>query len=257
MSRPYRIALVTGASAGIGEAFCRQLAPRCEKVIAVARRAGRLEALAAELAGDTELIPLVADLTTVEGVTRVLEALRQQGPVDTLVNNAGFSTFGPFADSGIDRELEQLRLHLDATLELTHAALPFMREAGGGRIINLGSVGALINMPSTAVYGAAKAFLLQFSQSLQAEVEEDGIAVQCLCPGLTHTEIHGQPDMAGFDKSRLPEALWMQPAEVVAASLAALEQPGAPVVVVPGAVNREMLGGAVEALAASIQQQVF
>src|SRR5690554_2950959 len=105
MTVPYRIALVTGASAGIGEAFCRQLAPRCEKIIAVARRPERLAALARELAAETELVAVAADLTTVEGVTRVLEALRQQGPVDTLVNNAGFSTFGPFADSDIDREL--------------------------------------------------------------------------------------------------------------------------------------------------------
>lgn len=257
MTVPYRIALVTGASAGIGEAFCRQLAPRCEKIIAVARRPERLAALARELAAETELVAVAADLTTVEGVTRVLEALRQQGPVDTLVNNAGFSTFGPFADSDIDRELAMLRLHLDATLELTRAALPFMRQAGGGRVINLGSVGALITMPSTAVYGAAKAFVLQFSQSLQAEVAEEGIVVQCLCPGLTHTEIHGQPEMAGFDKSRLPEELWMQAPEVVAASLAALDRPDPPVVVVPGAVNREMLGGAVASLAGSIQQQVL
>lgn len=257
MTVPYRIALVTGASAGIGEAFCRQLASRCDRIIAVARRPERLETLARELADTTELFPVVADLTTIEGITRVVEALRQRGPVDTLVNNAGFSTFGPFAASDIDRELAMLRLHLDAALELTHAALPFMREAGGGRIVNLGSVGALITMPSTAVYGAAKAFLLQFSLSLQAEVAEHGIAVQCLCPGLTRTEIHDRPEMAGFDSSRMPEELWMQAPEVVAASLAALDTSGAPVVVVPGALNRQMLGGAVETLAASIRQQTL
>lgn len=266
MNIPYRIALVTGASAGIGAEFCRQLAPRCEKIIAVGRREDRLAALAGELATEVELVPVVADLAGVEGITRTLEALRQQGPVDTLVNNAGFSTFGAFADSDIDRELAMLRLHLDATMELTRGALPFMREAGGGRIVNLGSVGALIPMHNTAVYGATKAFLLQFSQSLQQEVASQGIAVQCLCPGLTRTEIHDQPEFAGFDKARMPEELWMEAPAVVTASLAALDamdagtggkpDPAA-TVVVPGAINRQLLADALRDLRQSIQQQAF
>lgn len=239
MNESQTIALVTGASSGLGQEYCRQLAGSCDRLIAVARRGERLEALAEELAAQVTLVPVVADLTTVEGVTRVVEALRQQGPVDYLVNNAGFSTFGDFGRSALDLELQMVRLHIDATLELTRAALPFMRERGGGYIINVASIAAWLEMKDTAVYGASKAFLTQFSQLLQQEVAADRIRVQCLCPGLVHTEIHQRPSMDGFDKSRLPEQLWMEPAAVVAASLAALDS-GA-VIVVPGAVNRQFL----------------
>ncbi|MCB1847942.1 MAG: SDR family NAD(P)-dependent oxidoreductase, partial [Halieaceae bacterium] len=190
MSTAKTVAMVTGASAGMGADFCRQLAGRCDVIIAVARRAERLQALAAELAGKVEVHPLEADLNTVEGVTRALEALRQQGPVDYLVNNAGFSTFGQFADLDIQGQRDMVNLHVDATISLCRAAIPFMRERGGGYIINVSSVGAFLPGRGLAVYGATKVFLNYFSQSLQAELEGTGIAVQALCPGYTHTEFH-------------------------------------------------------------------
>jgi short-subunit dehydrogenase len=232
------VALVTGASSGIGEAFCRVLAGRCERIIAVARRAERLQALAEELAPEVDVVPVVADLTTLEGVTRTMEALRQRGPVQYLVNNAGFSTYGPFAASQIDRELQMVRLHVDASISLCRAALPFMVEAGSGYIVNVASLGAFLGMPRTAVYGACKAFLSSFSQSLQVEVAKQGVRVQCLCPGFTRTEIHDTPDFAGFDKGRIPRELWMDSRAVVEASLAALERDS--VLVVPGATNQAM-----------------
>jgi uncharacterized protein len=232
------VALVTGASSGIGEEFCRVLAGRCERIIAVARRAERLQALAEELAPEVDVVPVVADLTTLEGVTRTMEALRQRGPVQYLVNNAGFSTYGPFAASQIDRELQMVRLHVDASISLCRAALPFMVEAGSGYIVNVASLGAFLGMPRTAVYGACKAFLSSFSQSLQVEVAKQGVRVQCLCPGFTRTEIHDTPDFAGFDKGRIPRELWMDSRAVVEASLAALERDS--VLVVPGATNQAM-----------------
>jgi short-subunit dehydrogenase len=253
MIGPDTIALVTGASSGIGEAFVRRLAPRCARIIAVARRGERLQALAGELAGGALIEPLVADLGTVEGQTRAVEALRQRGPVRLLVNNAGFGTFGPFMDSAIERELAMLRLHQEATLVLSRAALPFMRDAGGGAIVNVSSIGAFLPMPNTAVYGASKAFLNTFSLSLQAEVARHGIRVQSLCPGLTRTEIHDLEDMAAFDKTRVPEALWMTAEEVVDASLAALGS--SQVVLVPGAENRARVSAALEAQRASIDQE--
>ncbi len=232
--------LVTGASSGLGEEYVRQLAPRCGRIIALARRAERLDSLAAELASErAEIVPLQADLATLEGQGRAVECIRQQGPLGMLVNNAGFGSFGPFIDDDIDRDLAMLRLHQDAVLLLTRAALPAMRDAGGGDIINVASVGGFLPMPGSAVYAASKAFLNSFSVSLQSEVERFGIRVQSLCPGFTHTEIHDSPAMQGFDKSRTPQDLWMPVGEVVRESLAGLDS--GKVLLVPGTKNRAMV----------------
>jgi short-subunit dehydrogenase len=246
------IALVTGASSGLGAEFVRQLAPRCRRILAVARRGERLATLAAAT-GSCAVEPLVADLATVEGQARVVEAIRQCGPVQLLVNNAGFATFGPFAESTLDDELAMVRLHQEATLVLTRAVLPFMRAAGGGAIINVASLGAFLPLPGTAVYGASKAFLHAFSESLGLEEAGNGIRVQSLCPGLTHTEIHDRPTFAGFDKSRLPEALWMDAPAVVAESLGALDGAAAPLI--PGQHNRARALEALERLRGSVEEQ--
>lgn len=181
-------ALVTGASAGLGAQFCRQLAGRCEVIIAVARRVERLEQLRTELADSAELHAIQADLNSVEGVARTMEALRQQGPVDYLVNNAGFSTYGHFSAVGIDGQRDMVGLHIDAAMTLCRAAIPFMRERGEGHIINVSSVGAFLPGKGLAVYGATKAFINYFSLALQEELAGTGIEVQALCPGYIHTE---------------------------------------------------------------------
>ena len=235
MTAPKVTALVTGASAGMGAEFCRQLAERCDVIIAVARRRDRLEQLRQELAGRVEVHPIEADLNTVEGLARAMEALRQLGPVDYLVNNAGFSTFGDFSDQQIQTQRDMVSLHIDATITLCRAAVPFMRERGGGHIINVSSIGAFLPSRGLAVYGATKAFLNFFSQSLQLELAGTGIEVQALCPGYTHTEFHAEIEQTGFDKSRVPADMWMDADAVVAASLAALGS--ATVLVVPGETN--------------------
>lgn len=237
-------ALVTGASAGLGLEFCRQLAERCDVLIAVARRRERLDALAGELAGQVETHVVTADLGTVEGVARTMEAIRQKGPVDILVNNAGFSTVGKFAGLGIDSQRDMLDLHCDATLTLCRAAIPFMVERGGGSIINVSSLSAFIPASGLATYGASKAFLTCFSQSLQAELAGSGIEVQALCPGYTHTEFHEGMAELGFDKGRVPAQMWMDAGEVVAASLAALGS--GQVLVVPGEDNRALARAGLE-----------
>lgn len=238
MSARKVIAMVTGASAGLGAEFCRQLADRCDLIVAVARRRDRLTSLAEELADRVELHPVTADLTSIEGVARTMEALRQQGPLDYLVNNAGFSTFGQFAELPIDRQRDMVSLHIDATITLCSAAVPFMRERGGGHIINVSSVGAFLPGKGIAVYGATKAFLNFYSQALQAELSGTGIEVQALCPGYIRTEFHQGMDELGFDPGRIPQEMWMDPPAVVAASLAALGH--GQVLVVPGAGNLEL-----------------
>jgi short-subunit dehydrogenase len=245
-------ALVTGASAGIGEAYVRQLADRCDTIVVVARRADRLRELAAELEGSCAIEILVADLGSLEGQGRAVEVIRQGPPLDLLINNAGFSTLGPFARSVLDDELAMLRLHHEATMALTRAALPAMLETGRGAVINVASIGGLVAMPNVATYGASKAFLVSFSRSLQRELADSGVHVQCLCPGYTRTEIHSRDSFKGFDVGRIPEALWMEADAVVAESLAALESPQKPWLIVPGEHNREVVRAAIDELRAAI-----
>ena len=241
MSAQKVIAMVTGASAGLGAEFCRQLADRCDLILAVARRRDRLAGLAEELADRVELYPVTADLTSIEGVARTMEALRQKGPPDYLVNNAGFSTFGHFEELPIDSQRDMVSLHIDATITLCSAAVPFMRERGGGHIINVSSVGAFLPGKGIAVYGATKAFLNFYSQALQAELSGSGIEVQALCPGYIRTDFHQGMDELGFDRSRIPAEMWLDPPAVVAASLAALGS--GQVLVVPGSGNLELARG--------------
>lgn len=238
MSGHKKTALVTGASAGLGAEFCRQLAQECEVIIAVARRADRLEALKNELSGRAELHVVEADLSTIEGVARTIESIRQQGPVDFLVNNAGFGTSGMFEDQLIDVQQEMVSVHINATMALCRAAIPFMRELGGGHIINVSSLASFLTGPGLTVYGASKAFLNFYSQSLQMELVDSGITVQSLCPGFTRTEFHSTPELSEFDTSQIPEESWMDATSVVAISLAALGE--GKVIVVPGEKNLEL-----------------
>ena len=238
MARQKITALVTGASAGLGAEFCRQLAGRCDVIIAVARRGDRLSELARQLADRVELHAIEADLTAVEGVARTMEALRQLGPVDYLVNNAGFSTFGQFQDLSIEGQRDMVSLHIDTTMTLSRAAIGFMQERGAGYIINVSSVGAFLPVKGLAVYAASKVFLNNFSLALQEELAGTGIEVQALCPGYTHTEFHQEMEEQGFNKSQVPNHMWMDPDAVVAAILAALGN--GMVLVVPGEGNLEL-----------------
>lgn len=246
MTQNKTIALVTGASSGLGREFCRQLASHCDVIIAVARRAERLAELADELAGAAEVHAVVADLATVEGVARTLDTMRQKGPVNILVNNAGFSPYGRFADVSIELQRGMLELHCDASISLCRAAIPFMRDAGGGFIVNVSSLGAFLPGPGLSVYGATKAFLNYFTQCLHAELAATGIEVQALCPGLVRTEIHEPMKAQGFDPDAFPEDMWMAPAEVVTASL---ESRGSgQLFVIPGQGNRRLARAGLQSL---------
>lgn len=232
------IALITGASAGIGKTFARQLASRCQAMILVSRDGQKLHVLAEELRGQGVSVScIVGDLTHTLTLAEVVEAIRQQGPVTILVNNAGFATHGLFAESDIDSQHSMVDLHCNVMLSLTRAVLPYMRQMGRGHIINVASLGSFFPMKYAVVYGASKAFMVAFSTGLAQEVGREGIGVQCLCPGYTHTEFHARPALSHFDKGSVPERLWSSSEDVVSASLAAMARPGAPVVVVPGEEN--------------------
>lgn len=234
------IALITGASSGIGAEYARQLAARCKAMILVGRREARLQAMADELAAEgLEIHCLAVDLAEPLGVTRAVEAIRQKGPVTMLINNAGFGTLGPFAKQDPQGQQDMVSVHVNATLALTRAAIPYMKEAGGGVIINVSSMTAFVPMAGVAVYAGTKAFLNVFSESLQQEVRDDRITVQCLCPGYTRTEFHGRDGFAGFDPAQVPEQMWMNAEEVARDSLNALGN--GKVVYVPGTDNRAII----------------
>jgi short-subunit dehydrogenase len=228
-------ALVTGASSGIGETFARRLAARGNHLVVVARREDRLHALAAELASarvDVEVLP--ADLLTDDGLATVERRLASpEGPVDLLINNAGFGTTGVFAESPLERDLAMVELNVVALVRLTRAGLVAMAERGSGAIVNLSSLAGFQAVPSTAVYAATKAFVTSFTEAVAEEARGSGVRLQALCPGLTRTEFH---EVNAFDVGWLPNVAWQSAEQVVDASLNALER--GRVVVVPGALNR-------------------
>jgi uncharacterized protein len=186
-------AVVTGASSGIGRALARELAQRGYRVLAVARRRDRLEALAREMGAQRRLVePLVADLKTTDGLASVARRIAELGSIDILINNAGIVTAGDFAGAALDEELGSIRLNVDAVVTLTRAVLPVMVRARRGAIVNVASVVAFQPFPHFAVYAATKAFVLSFTEAVAEELRGSGIHVLALCPGAARTEIEAQ-----------------------------------------------------------------
>ncbi len=231
-----KMAVITGASAGIGAEYARQLAQRGYDLLLVARRKERLEQLAQEVTAanvDAEVYPCdLADEAQLHGLADRLRG-RQ---IDLLINNAGFGTEGVVAETAVDRQLAMLNVHVRATYLLSQAVLPNMIARRQGNIINVSSIAGFMFSPENVNYCATKAYITQFSQGLDTEVREHGIAVQALCPGFTYTEFHDTPEMTQFERSNFPAALWMSAAEVVTISLDAL--PKGKVVVIPGRRNQ-------------------
>jgi hypothetical protein len=233
--QPWKTALVTGASAGIGEAFARQLAAGGTGLVLVARRADRLAGLADELgAGGVEVEVVAADLTDRADLARVGERVADpERPVDLLVNCAGVGASGPFVDGDLDTCHQMIDLNVSALVDLTHAALPAMQGRGRGWILNVSSLGGHAPGPSFAVYSATKAFVTSFSESLFEELRGTGVHITVVCPGATKTEF---AEIAGTEADDLPGFLQQSAEEVVAEALAATAAGKA--VRVTGMVNR-------------------
>ncbi|GAB3968371.1 SDR family oxidoreductase [Actinoallomurus acanthiterrae] len=219
-------ALITGATAGIGAAFARRLAADGFHLILLARDAERL-ARAAEEYGDAEVV--VADLATDEGIAKGEEAARR---ADLVVNNAGFGSRGRFLQVPLEEELTMLRVHCEAVLRLTYAALPGMRERGHGGVINVASVAAFL---ARSTYGASKAWVVSFSEGAAQDVP--GVRVMALCPGFVHTEFHERADI---NVSAVPEAFWLDADRVVADALRDFRR--GMTVSVPGAQYKTLVG---------------
>ncbi len=228
MNQNKPLALITGASAGIGATFARRLSRDGYGLILVARRRDRLEAVASEVGG-AEVLP--ADLTKEEDLKRVERRIAAAPNLDLLVNNAGFGTRGRFFEIAVESQDQMHRLHVMATMRLTHAALRGMVARAKGGVINVSSVAAFGQSPENVGYCATKAWMNSFTEGLDVELRSAGspVKVQALCPGFTISEFH---DVVGMDRKRIPARLWMPAEEVVDASLRGLAQ--GKLFVVPG-----------------------
>lgn len=227
------IVLITGASAGLGVHFARQLSATGARLVLVARRKDRIEALAAEL-GNARAVAL--DLAEDGAADRLLADVVAHGEhVDCLINNAGFGLHGKVADHDPRRLRQMIDLNCGVLTELARGVLPEMLERRRGGILNIASTAAFQPGPGMAVYFATKAFVLSFTEALHEEVRGTGVHVTALCPGPTSTEFG---ELAGF-APRLGDAfekLSEQPGPVVAAGLAGLSANKA--IVIPGVLNK-------------------
>lgn len=234
-------ALITGASAGIGAEYARQLAARGFDLVLVARRGDRLQEMAQSLTHTygVNVEVIVADLSQAADVARVEERIRAMDNLAVLVNNAGFGTIGRLVNSDPVRQQEMVYLHVMAPMRLTQAALPGMTARKYGAIINVSSVAGYVRLRGNVNYAATKAYLTAFSETLQNELLGSGVYVQALCPGFTRTEFHSTSDFAKHKPKPYPAFMWMSAQEVVQQSLDALGN--GQVAFVPGLLYRVLV----------------
>jgi short-subunit dehydrogenase len=215
-------ALITGASSGIGAIYADRLARRGHDLILVARNRERLEALSRRLTQATgrsvEVIP--ADLSKDADLARIESKLRTDPRISLLVNNAGFGATTPLLESDVERMDEMVALNVRALMRLTYAAVPGFVLRDAGAIINIASIVAIAPELLNGVYGASKAFVLAFTQSLQHELASKGVRVQAVLPGATATEFWG---IAGRPVEHLPAQIVMSAEDLVDAALAGFD----------------------------------
>jgi short-subunit dehydrogenase len=232
------IALVTGASSGIGAAIARELARRGHNLGLVARREELLRELASEL-GDTHSIraeAIAADLATADGRDGLAKDVEKTGlDVAVLVNNAGIGLFGKFANNPRERENTLASLNVDAVVDLTSRYLPAMVERGAGAVINVASTAAFQPMPGNATYAASKAFVLSFSEAVHNELGGTGVTLTVVCPGPVRTEFMEAAEIPKAEE-RTPAFVWMSAEELARDAIRAAEKGKR--AVVPGALNQ-------------------
>jgi short-subunit dehydrogenase len=221
-NEPKGVALITGASSGIGAIYADRLARRGYDLILVARNADRLEQLAARLTLETgrAVETLVADLNRAADLARVETRLRTDASITLLVNNAGVGAVAPLLESDVDQMAEMISLNVTALTRLTYAAAPGFAARGKGAFINIASVVAIAPEILNGVYGASKAYVLALSQSLQHELAGRGVRVQAVLPGATAT---GFWDVAGKPVGELPPDWVMTADNLVDAALAGFD----------------------------------
>jgi len=225
----FSCALVTGASAGLGEEFALQIAPRVGKLVLVARRESRLEELASRIRAahpNVAVVVYAADLTEADDRQVLADALIESGFIpDLLINNAGMGDYGEFASSDWRKIEAMLRVNVEALTHLTHALLPHMIRRSEGAIINVSSLASILPIPDFAVYAATKAYVTSFSESLRIELREHAISVLAVCPGPVKTEfgaVARREDNAAAESVK--QWFYVPKQQVVMESLAALDR---------------------------------
>jgi hypothetical protein len=228
--------LVTGASSGIGEELAREFARRGRRVVLVARRADKLEALATSLGSAADV--LAADLSSAQDRAALPGRVAELGlVVDVLVNNAGLSTSGPVATSDPAAELNLVEVDVAAVADLCSRFVPGMVARGTGAVLNVASVGGFGPLPGQAAYGAAKAFVLSYTQALGQELRGTGVVAATLCPGPVKTGFGEAAGISDADaEASLPKAMWVSAADVARAAVDGLASGKS--VIIPGAFNR-------------------
>src|SRR6516162_893130 len=216
-----KLAVVSGASSGMGEVFARKLAARGYRLLLVPRREDRLRLLATALGPDHEI--LAADLAKEDELERLARRLEALPDLQLLVNNAGFGTKGLFWQTDFGRQVEMHRLHVIAPLRLTRAVLPGMVKRNQGTVINVSSVAGFFRSRGNVSYCATKGWLNDFTEALYLELKavRSAVKVQALCPGFTYTEFH---DAMGVSRGPIPKSMWMSADFVVQKSLRGLER---------------------------------
>lgn len=229
--------LITGASAGIGTEFARQLAERGYNVTLAARRIDRLTELASEIEEryGVRAIAVACDVTDAAQRTELLDAIHARGDeVDILINNAGIGTEGEFNSFSLDEHQRQIDVNISALTAMTSLVLPHMLEADRGAILNVASTAAFQPIPRQAVYAASKAYVTSLSQALSQELRDTGVSVTVLCPGPTRTEFFGEKQQSIEDSS--PGWAWQTAEECARDGLDAMFKQKR--IVIPRAVNR-------------------
>ncbi len=241
-------ALVTGATSGLGAEFARQLAPHARRLFLVGRREERLVGLAASLRENhqnLEVIPFAADLSTAPERERLAaHVIREEIPVNLLINNAGLGDLGPFDSADWERLKPMLEVNVTALTHLSHLLLPMLRSAAPAGILNVSSIAGFFPLPEMAVYAATKAYVTSFSEALRMELASEGIRVTALCPGPVPTEFFEVASRNGeairaMDRSH--PSLAASPELVVREALAGLQadKPG----VIPNAMLAALVRG--------------
>lgn len=235
MDRP--LAVVTGASSGIGAAFARKFAREGHDLLLVARREDRLRDLAAELSTSGARSEIaVCDLSDPGQRARLCDSLRTRTRIAALVHNAGFGVTGAVGVADPARLEDMAQVHVNATIALTSAVAPLLREARRGRIVVVSSIAGWLFGAGSATYCSTKAFETSFTRSLARELKPFGVRTLALCPGYTRTEFHDTPEYADWDRTTVPSWMWDTPESVVEHAWKDLERGKA--LCVPGLVNK-------------------
>lgn len=238
-----RFALITGASSGFGKDFAYELATKGYNLILVGRR----EELLLKIKQDIEMnfkvnvIIKLLELTDDLALDCFIEEIKNNYKVEYLINNAGYGGEASFLDNSIENNMKMVKVHINATVKLTHAFAQDMKERNCGYIINVSSLAAFLNTTTAAMYCSTKAFIKSFTETLALELSGSGVKLQVLCPGFARTDFHSKLNMKEDKLRNRGIVRWMKSKDVVLYSLKMMDN-SKKIVVIPGFLNRLITG---------------